>query len=209
MVWVAYQEDEHLQIFPKRLFNEGIQWEISSIMRKVILPDTIINEYYYGLNSATTHYVKTYNWFRSSCESCGVPSWLTIFCIDETERYCKLLKHVHACKYNFKLRELLEHPTVKISHQTSCTWKPWPKINFTNSKVIHNMACRWTLNLFRNTSYNCRHNIYNSYSVLLFYEPSDIFGNWEASNYLGGICHFCRCEKLSDECQESETKQHM
>lgn len=29
------------------------------------------------------------------------------------------------------------------------------------------------------------------------------------SNHLGGTCHFCRCEKLSDECQKSETKQHM
>lgn len=108
MVCVAYQEDHtQLQIFHKCLFTEGIEWEISLIMRKVILPDTIINEYHYGLNSATIHHVKTYNWFRSSCESCGVPSWLTIFCIDETERYCTLFKHVHAWKYNFKLRELL------------------------------------------------------------------------------------------------------
>jgi len=51
--------------------------------------------------------------------------------------------------------------------------------------------------------------IYNSYSVLLFYEPSDILDNCEASNHLGGTQHFCRCEKLSDECQKSETKQHM
>ena len=39
------------------------------------------------------------------------------------------------------------------------------------------MAYRWTHNLFRNTSYNCGHNIRNSYSVLLFYEPSDILDN--------------------------------